>query len=140
MEFIFLPIHILSLCVAGVGILVADKSAFAWLRGKKQTISTQVIFISHWVVTGGLAGLILSGLVLFWPRRDYLVMEPFFWTKMAFVAALVINSFVIEYLMHHAAARSFASLSKRERIPFYISGAVSTISWIGAALIGLLFF
>jgi len=137
---IIFPIHILFLCVAGLGILMADSSAFAWLRGKREVIGRETLFVSHWVVTAGLVGLILTGLVMFWPMREYLLSQPLFWLKMAFVAALVINSFFIEYLMHTAAHRSFASLSHAQKVPFIVSGGISTLSWLGAGITALLLF
>lgn len=132
--------HIGSLCVAGTGVMVADSSAMNWLRGKRETVSRAAIFIAHWIVTIGLAGLIVSGLFLFWPLREYLVGQPLFWLKMGFVGALVINSFFIEQLMHVAAYRPFAELSVRERVPLFVSGAVSGISWVGAFFIALMLF
>lgn len=134
------PIHILFLCIAGIGILMADSSAFSWLRGKREVIGRETLFISHWVVTAGLVGLILTGLLMFWPLRGYLLSEPLFWLKMIFVAALVINSFFIEYLMHTAAHRSFKSLSHAQKVPFIISGGISTLSWVGAGITALMLF
>lgn len=133
-------IHVGSLCIAIFGIFLADKSAFAWLRGVRETLNERDIFVAHWIVTTGLCGLILSGLYLFWPLRAYLVGQPLFWLKMSFVLALVINSFFIDNLMHRAVQRSYASLSPRERRPLLISGAVSTICWIGAVAAALFLF
>ena len=88
-------LHIGSLCVAGVGILLADSEAFSWLRGKQEVIIGMQSRVAHWTVTLGLAGLTLSGLALFWPMRDYLIGDPLFWIKMALVFALLINGIVI---------------------------------------------
>lgn len=133
-------IHIASLCLAGLGVLFADHAAFDWMRGKRRKLVGGGIATVHWTVTIGLACLILSGLYLFWPLRAYLVGEPLFWLKIGFVFALLVNSFFIEHLMHTAERRSFASLSTRERLPLMLSGAVSTISWLGAAGIALILF
>ncbi|HUO56150.1 MAG TPA: hypothetical protein VMU27_01810 [Candidatus Paceibacterota bacterium] len=133
-------IHIGSLCVAVFGIFLADKSAFAWLRGKKETLSARDIFIAHWIVAAGLCGLILSGLYLFWPLRTYLIGQPLFWLKIGFVLALIINSFYIDQLMHLALTRPYSALSKRERMTLIISGMVSTLCWIGAFLAALILF
>lgn len=132
MQDIIFYIHITFLCIAGAGILLADRGAMAWLRGTRETVSAQTLFVSHWVVTVGLSGLMLSGLTLFWPERNFLLGEPVFWLKMAFVTTLVINSFFIEHLMHTAARQSFASLSTAQKIPFIVSGVVSTLCWLGA--------
>jgi hypothetical protein len=140
MKEILFVLHIASLCAAGIGVLMADSSAFAWLRGKREVVGKETLFVAHWVVSIALAGLILTGLALFWPMRDYLVGQPLFWVKMTFVSALVINSFFIEYLMHTAAHHSFKSLSHRQKLPLMLSGAVSTVSWLGAGLCALMLF
>jgi len=132
--------HITFLCLSGLGILVADKGAFAWLTHKRDTVSKTELFVSHWVVTIGLSGLVLTGLYLFWPMRDYLLAQPLFWLKMIFVLTLVVNSFFIEYLMHTAAHTPWRALSRRERVPFIVSGALSTLSWVGALGTALILF
>ncbi len=133
-------LHVSFLCLAGVGILIADHAAFNWMRGKTRTIGKKALFTAHWIVTTGLLGLIYTGLVLFWPVRDYLLTQPLFLIKMGFVAALLINSIVIEWLMHVAAYRPFKSLSMGQKAPLFLSGAISTASWAGAGLMALLQF
>jgi hypothetical protein len=133
-------IHIASLCLAGIGIFFADKAAFAWLMGKRETVEHKAVLVAHWIVTTGLVCLILTGLYMFWPLRDYLVGQPLFWLKMLFVAALVINSFFIEHLMDAAVRQSFKSLSWRQKLPLVVSGGVSTLSWLGAGIVALILF
>jgi len=133
-------LHICFLCLAAVGILIADHAAFNWMRGKNAVIGKKELFAAHWIVTTALLGLVYTGLVLFWPQRDYLLQQPLFLLKMAFVAALLLNSMVIEWLMHVAAVRPFASLTTGQKAPLFISGGISTLSWLGAGLMGLLLF
>ena len=140
MQDLIFYIHIGSLCVAGLGIVVADHAAFQWLTHRRDVVGRKELQFSHYTVTAGLSGLILSGLYLFWPLRADLLHQPLFLLKMSFVAALVINSFVIEYLMHTAAHTPWRHLSMGERLPFMISGAVSTISWLGAFVVALVLF
>ena len=132
--------HIGFLCLAGLGIVVADHAAFQWLTHKRDVVGKRELFVSHWIVSVGLTGLVLSGLYLFWPMRDYLLSQPLFWLKMAFVAALIVNSFFIEYLMHTASNTPWRRLSFGERVPFIVSGAVSTLSWVGAFLVAITLF
>jgi hypothetical protein len=133
-------LHIGFLCLAALGIFIADHAAFNWMRGKTPLMGKKALFTAHWIVTTALLGLVYTGLVLFWPERDYLLTQPLFLLKMGFVAALLINSIVIEWLMHVAAHRPFASLSIRQKAPLFTSGAISTLSWLGAGLMGLLLF
>src|SRR5581483_848959 len=125
-------LHTSSLCLAGLGVLMADKDAFAWLMHKRDHIHRAQVVRAHWVVSAGLAGLVLTGLYMFWPMRGSLLTAPLFWIKMAFVGALIINSFFIEVLMHTPTHKRWRDLPPWERVPFIISGAVSTVSWIGA--------
>ncbi|HVM73939.1 MAG TPA: hypothetical protein VMU13_03635 [Candidatus Paceibacterota bacterium] len=140
MEGLILYVHIGFLCIAGIGILLADSSALAWLRGKRETVDAKALFVAHWVVTIGLSGLILTGLYLFWPMRSYLLGQPLFWLKMGFVVALVINSFVIEALMNVAQVRPFNALTTAQKFPLMLSGAVSVICWAGAFLVAITLF
>lgn len=132
MQNILWYVHIASLCLAGAGMLIADKSALAWLRGRAATVSPAALLRLHWIVTIGLCGLVATGLLMFWPLREYLMGEPQFWIKMAFVVALIINSFFIEAFMHKATTYPFASLTPTQKIPLFISGGISVFCWLGA--------
>ncbi len=140
MDDLFLFLHLTFLAIAVIGISIADSSAMQWMRGTIDVVSRRALFNAHWIVTVGLGGLVLTGLYLFWPMREYLLSQPFFWIKMGFVIALIINSFFIEILMHSARSYTFASLSISKKIPLFVSGAISTGSWLGALTTAWLLF
>lgn len=140
MDDILLLFHLAFLVVAVVGIVVADASAMNWMRGTIDTVSRRALFNAHWVVTAGLSGLTLTGLYMFWPMREFLLRQPYFLLKMAFVAALLVNSFFIEALMHTAKEYSFSSLSPSKKWALFISGTISTFSWAGAAFTAWILF
>lgn len=127
-------LHLLFLAVAVAGIILADRSGLAWMRGKTEIVSKRALFTAHWIVTTGLLGLVYTGLFLFWPMRAYLLTQPLFLLKLALVGALLINAMVIDWLMHVAAHRPYASLSNRQKMPLIISGAVSGLGWLGIVL------
>jgi NhaP-type Na+/H+ or K+/H+ antiporter len=137
---IALLIHLGSLAIAGCGVLVADKVGFAWMSGKTKKLAPRTLHILHEVVSYALVGLIASGLYLFWPMREYLLHQNLFLLKLGFVAALVINSIVIDRLMIVAAKVPFASVSTKGKIVLFLSGALSFICWVGAGLSALLLF
>jgi hypothetical protein len=83
---------------------------------------------------------ILSGLYLFWPMREYLLSQPMFWLKIGFVAPLLLNSFAIERLLHLPTRAAFRSLSRRQKLPLMLSGAVSLVCWAGAGITALVLF
>ena len=132
--------HISFLCVAGCGILVADKLGLSWFRGKVRTLRAKKLRLLHEVMGGALAGLIATGLLLFWPSRAYLVTQPTFYIKMVFVAALVINSFIIDRLMHDATRMPFAQLSRGRKRALMLSAGISGLCWAGAATIAFFLF
>jgi hypothetical protein len=140
MDNLILCIHIGALGVAALGMAYADHEAFAWLHGKKDRLLHRHLLVAHHVVAYALSAIIATGLLLFWPMRDYLLAQPLFWLKMGFVAAIVANSFAIERLMHVPTRASFRSLPRRQRLPLMVSGAISLGSWVGAGVLALILF
>lgn len=131
-------LHVVAIICAGVTVLYTDKLALSWLRGKKQVLDTAVIDRAHIAVSIGLAVIIATGGLLFLPRAEFLLTSPLFAIKMCFVLALIINGFFIDKLATTATERPFSSLSRREKLPLFISGAVSITGWVGAIICGLL--
>jgi len=72
-----------------------------------------------------------------WPVREFLLYELSFQIKLAFVLALVMNSFFIGQHMLLPGSRTFGELTVRERWPLFISGAVSTVAWVGTVIAAL---
>ncbi len=140
MDDLLLYMHIAALGVAALGMVYADHEAFAWLRGKKDTLLQHHLLFAHHIVAYALSGIIVTGLMLFWPMREYLLAQPLFWLKMGFVAALVANSFAIEKLMHLPTRHAFRSLTSRQKLPLMLSGAVSMGSWVAAGVLALVLF
>lgn len=130
--FYILPIHGLGFFATIVVVIVADVNAGLWVLGKKELLNKKTIHLLHNLVNLGLLIIVTSGVLMFIPKMDYLLGLPAFMGKMAFVLALIINSFVIARHMDISTTRTFASLSKTEKRPLFISGLVSTVSWIGA--------
>ena len=134
-------IHLIVLIVTLVGVVRADHEGFAWIRGTKPTLDSQKLRMYHYWVGAGLLGMITTGAILLWPMRDYLLTSsPLFIIKMMFVAFLVVNAFAISELLKIATIRTFASLTLKEKAPLFISGAISTGCWLGAASLGLYLF
>jgi len=133
-------VHIISLIFSGCVIVSADHDALLWLRGKKETLNPSRVELFHILTWIGLTALIITGFFLFYPARNFLIKSPIFILKMIFVAILVGNGFVIGSLSHVAKTRSFSSLQKGERVALFISGALSTVSWIGATITAFFIF
>lgn len=112
-------------------VILADFIGLLWVIGKIKKLPQKYMMLFHKLIWIGLGVSILSGAFLFWDVREYLLTVPAFYTKMFFVVALVINSFLIsKHLRAALRVESFKSLSTKERKTFFISGAISTISWV----------
>ncbi|MBX2866690.1 hypothetical protein KTR10_01910 [Candidatus Kaiserbacteria bacterium] len=138
MEDILLPIHLTTLALLFLVVLYTDHLGFSWLRGKQETLPKRKMNILHQVVWAGLIIIIISGAFMAFPLRDYLFYTPAFYFKMFFVLALVINAFFIGRILHVASERPYASLTRVEKTPLFVSGVVSTASWTGAVISALL--
>ena len=135
MNDVILPFHIGTLILTLICVVWADIYASLWLHGKKQVLNQVVVAQLHTAVTIGLIGMVASGIVLFWPLREYLTEQNnAFFIKMLFVFALVINSFVIEKYMTIATTQAFKDTTPRQKVILFVSGGISLLSWIGAIL------
>ena len=140
MEQFLLPIHFFGLIIAFSGVVTADHYGFSWMRGKIPILDAAKLKKYHHIVLAGLALLIVSGGIMFWPARDFLIQDTLFILKMTCVLALVINGFVIGKFMDITTMRTFASLTLKEKAPLFISGAVSTSAWVGSVVFAVMLF
>ncbi len=136
MENIILPIHLLILGFVAITVLRADHMGFNWMRGSIQTLDEKEVKKYHYRIWFGLGLMILSGLFLFWPLREFLFTRPQFYVKMVFVATLIINGCIIGYLQKRISGKTFTSLSIKAKMPFLISGGISTLCWVLAGIAG----
>lgn len=137
MSFI-LPIHILCIIAAVSTILYSDHLGYIWIRGTRKTLQERELKRAHLLTWIFLLGLITTGGTMAFRSFGFWVQNPVFDTKMFFVGALLINALFIGKSMMVATTKSFSDLSRKEKIPLFISGAVSTTAWVGALICGLL--
>lgn len=137
MSDILLPLHLITLGFIFWTIIRADHLAFSWIRGKVSTLPKEKVQKYHRNTWIGLSGMLLTGFLLFLPMREFLLTRPQFYAKMAFVVTLIANGFAIGHLQKIALTKSFKQLTLKEKIPLFVSGGISTLAWIGAALGGL---
>ena len=134
MEFIFFPLHIITLLFIAWNVFHADHLAFSWTTSKTEKLDASLVKKYHYRVWAGLIGMIITGFFLFYPQRDYLLERPQFYVKMGFVLALVLNSVAIGFLQKRAVEYSYKELSFTQKLPLFISGGVSTLGWLGATV------
>lgn len=131
---IILPLHLLVLAYAAWNIFQADHLGFKWIMGKVNILDKAKVQKYHHRVWFGLIGMIVTGFIMFWPMHEYLLTRWQFLLKASFVLALVANGFAIGSIQEIATKKWYKELTLREKIPLFISGAISTIGWVGAAI------
>ncbi len=131
-------LHVPILLGTLIAIAWADSIAVLWVIGKRGAVSHSRIQMLHRIISTGLASMIITGVLLAYDRLGYLLSEPVFYTKMAFIVALSVNGFLLGRHGKLASTHRFTELSPREKTPLFISGAVSATGWIGAIVCGLL--
>jgi hypothetical protein len=132
-------IHLAVLELTAVAILYADHQGFAYLTGKTPLLNRRSIVWPHRLIIGGLMLMIVTGIGLTVPTWEYRFSDPVFYVKMGFVLTLVLNGFAIGKLSRVASERPFMELDTETKRTLLISGALSAIGWVGAALIGFFF-
>lgn len=135
MQDYILPLHIGILIFSVWNILKADHLGYLWMSGKKDILNEATIVRYHRNVWIGLAGMIVTGILMFWPMREYLLSRYQFFAKMAWVLVLVINGIAVGRLHKIATRSKFSDLSVRDRLPLLISGGISTVAWLSAIIL-----
>jgi hypothetical protein len=137
MSSVILFLHVLIVLLTLWQIIKIDHNIYKWIRGEAEKLSGAVVTKYHNRIWFGLTGIILTGILLFYPMREFLLSRPQFFIKMSFVVALIGNGFVIGVLKKTATENTFASLSIKQKTVLFLSGGISTLSWIGAISMAL---
>src|SRR3989344_2518852 len=88
-------IHLVILSYTILLIIRADYLGLGYFSGTRPLLPRTSILRLHYGVLVGLAGMIVSGIFLLIPLREYLITQPMFYLKMFFVLVLVLNAGVI---------------------------------------------
>lgn len=131
-------IHLFIACLTGLMVFYADEQALVWFLGKREFFHPGTMRFLHYAVSVGLALLIITGGLLYYKAPPAYLSLGSFDIKMIMVFALIINTYAINRFSNVALTRTFSSLSRAERMPLYISGAISFIGWATTFICGLL--
>lgn len=130
--------HVVFVVLSILVVVYSDEQGLEWFLGKKEVLKKKTVELLHVLVSVGLAGILITGGLMFLDRSEYLLQQPLFLVKMGFVLALVINAFFIGSISHLATEKSYANLTPGERRRVLLSGTVSIVGWVGAGVCGLL--
>ncbi len=106
MQQIVSPLHIIVLLFIAWNVLKADHLGLSWILGIIPTLDKASVKKYHYRILIGLGLMIITGLLLFWPLQEFLLIRTQFYIKMTFVTTLIINSFVIGFLYEKAITRT----------------------------------
>jgi hypothetical protein len=126
-------VHVAGLVGGGGAAVVADRATLVATRrgaavGREQL---ETIHNTHRVVVLGLAAVIVSGVLLFAADLETYAGSKVFWTKMAMVAALMINGSVLTQL-----GRRVQHVDERLRRSLRWAAAISLTLWFLTTLVG----
>jgi len=133
-----LSVHIAAFAWSVVGIIAADTQGVRWLLGWVPMLRVSYVRFWHRWVWCGLLVSIVSGFLMFWPVREYLLTQPTFLLKITLVLVLCLNALFIGTHMVVATQQPFSSLSSSQRRALLVSGVVSLLGWISVAALGFL--
>jgi hypothetical protein len=128
--------HIAALLLAGGLAVTLDRGTLRAARGSAEDRTRQVseLAAAHRLVVLGLALSAVTGVLLFAADVETYFVAPAFWTKMAFVAALLVNG----YLMTRAEQRARAAEGSADAWKSLRRNAVaSMILWFATAFVGV---
>lgn len=135
---LILMLHIGTLFVIGGLMLATDFSVLKWIQGSLPMLPHQKTLRLHRFIWGGLITLLITGILLFYPYKDFLVTLTAFRIKIAFVGLLILNSFYIGKVLPLGTTQTFISLSPSQKTNLFISGSMSVVCWIGATITGMM--
>lgn len=129
-----LQTHILTAFSLIAVIFFTDIYGFTWLIGKQDRLSLLWLKRSDSIIWAGLFIMVVTGILLFYPYQSFLLANPAFQVKILFVVAIIINGLFIGRHMSIATTIRFNELTTSVRSKLIISGAVSTIAWVGSVI------
>jgi hypothetical protein len=126
-------VHVAGLVSGGGAAVAADRATLLATRKGSIVRRDQVdsIHNTHRVVLIGLAGVIVSGLLLFAADVDTYAPSRLFWIKMAMVAALMVNGAVLVRV-----GRGVASPDEQTRRTMRWTASISLALWFLTTLAG----
>jgi hypothetical protein len=132
--------HISFVILSLLVVIYSDHQGFLWFIGKKQLADKAKTELGHKLALWGFLMICITGFILSWPMREFLLENNVFLVKMFFVVALGINGLAIGKLSKIAIEKPFVSISKKDKTILFFSGAVSTLSWLSAGVLAFFIF
>jgi hypothetical protein len=126
-------VHVAGLVGGGGAAIAADRATLIATRSRRLVRAAQLgrIHDTHRVVVVGLAGVIVSGVLLFAADVETYAASRMFWFKMGMVAALMINGAVLVRM-----GRAGAAADERHTRALRRTARISLFLWLLTTLAG----
>lgn len=138
--------HIAGIALGAGGAVMTDLIFFSSIKDKKIS-ETEMRFIAlgSRVVWAGVFLLVLSGLGFVYLNPEFALTSHKFWAKMSIVGVLILNGVIFHFLhlpllRRHVGVYFPSAPEFIKRAPLlFASGAISSISWASAIILGILY-
>ncbi len=137
----FVGLHLVGVVLGFGGALISDILFFKFLKDLKITKNeSSILHALSKVIWFGIGIIVLSGFFLFLSDIERYSISSKFLAKMAIVAIIIINGFVLNFIVTpKLTSIAFGELkSSGIRRLAFASGAVSITSWVAAFILGLM--
>ena len=132
-----LSLHVLLFLAALLMVLITDACGLVYLVGWRKRMNGMCLRLKHGFIASTCAATVGTGLLLILGKPEVMA-RTVFWMKMAFVAALCVNGWLIGRKIPLLTSGPFRTLGRSARWTLVMGSMVSFVFWIGAALLGLM--
>jgi len=136
-SFQLLPLHIEFFLIALAAVLITDSCGLLYLLGWRKQMNGICLRIKHGLIASMCAATIGTGILLVFERPEVMTQKAF-WMKMALVAGLCVNGWLIGRKIPLLTSGPFRALGSGTRWTLVLGSIMSFVFWIGTAIMGLM--
>jgi hypothetical protein len=137
MEKFFLVLHAISLFFLLITLWLSYKEGYEWWKGIQEKLNERRIMRLHHRAWLGVVLMLSTGFAAFWGHHTEFLAKWQFHAKMGFITLVIINCFIITFLMKRASLHSFKSLPTAKKVPIILTAVIATLGWAGILVMAL---
>jgi hypothetical protein len=137
MEKFFLVLHAISLFFLLITLWLSYKEGYEWWKGIQEKLNERRMMSLHHRAWLGVVLMLATGFSAFWGHHTEFLAKWQFHAKMGFITLVIINCFIITFLMKRASLHSFKSLPTSKKLPIILTAVIATIGWTGILVMAL---
>ncbi len=132
-----LSLHVELFLLALVAVMITDACGLVYLFGWRNRMNRTCLRIKHGLIASMCAATVGTGLLLILKNPEVMA-QKIFWIKMAFVAALCVNGWLIGRKIPLLTSGPYRTLGRSARWTLVLGSMMSFVFWIGTAILGLM--